>query len=842
MEDDMTSLLERVRRFLTPVQILNLPLEFHLGIDDQGRHTASVSYTIDGETKVIEDVTSLWQYGRFTVERPGKKYVVPVEDQDMLLALHSVCTETRPTGEMVFDFSPPVLRHLRSKSAVSESASSEEYEISEEPLEIGVNLDYDPGSGVSVETGYRMPDSPDLIPEPELEVTPDGGYARVGKQFVPLPKQVSDEAQKWLQKVRDFIPTDQIPRFFKRDFVLLKSEFQAVLTESAAKLEVVPLPASPRVHVSGEEKGWLDFQLDYHVGDAQIPFETIWQCRGQHFRTDAHTFVEVPEETPEHVKHQLTVLGPLEIETGYRVPVAQFASLEDFIEHIGGEREVDDAYEQFLEDLEGFEADSDFRLPPAAEQDLLDASIELRPYQRAGIHWLTWLIEYHLHGLLADDMGLGKTIQAAAALRWARQRDENRLHSLVVCPKSVIKHWSREIRKCDPNLRIYEYIGTNRNRDWWYQSYPGVAISTYATVARDVELISKVPLFFLILDESTKIKNPQTQRAQAVKSLNAVHRIALSGTPVENRPAELWSVFDFLMQSHLGTYGTFQRLFETPILEGDQSAAERLGERVGPFMLRRLKEEVADDLPEKVAMEEWVELTEEQRGLYVAIQSRDAEPVRQSLLQGSQINYPNILAILTKLKQVCDHPALVTGHQNPILGRSEKFDLILERIEDVLDRGELVVLFSQYLDMLDLFESVLEQRELSSIRLDGSVPMHIRQRRIDRLNDRRAQVALCSLQAVGHGINLIAANHVIHVDRWWNPAIEDQATDRLHRIGQKKTVFVHHVQTSDTLEEKIAALQESKRGISNRILSAADRDQLTWTREELLELLKPLDE
>jgi SNF2 family DNA or RNA helicase len=349
-------------------------------------------------------------------------------------------------------------------------------------------------------------------------------------------------------------------------------------------------------------------------------------------------------------------------------------------------------------------------------------------------------------------------------------------------------------------------------------------------------------LFFLILDESTKIKNPQTQRAQAVKSLNAVHRIALSGTPVENRPAELWSVFDFLMQSHLGTYGTFQRLFETPILEGDQSAAERLGERVGPFMLRRLKEEVADDLPEKVAMEEWVELTEEQRGLYVAIQSRDAEPVRQSLLQGSQINYPNILAILTKLKQVCDHPALVTGHQNPILGRSEKFDLILERIEDVLDRGELVVLFSQYLDMLDLFESVLEQRELSSIRLDGSVPMHIRQRRIDRLNDRRAQVALCSLQAVGHGINLIAANHVIHVDRWWNPAIEDQATDRLHRIGQKKTVFVHHVQTSDTLEEKIAALQESKRGISNRILSAADRDQLTWTREELLELLKPLDE
>jgi SNF2 family DNA or RNA helicase len=743
---------------------------------------------------------------------------------------------------MVFDFCPPVLKHLRRKRPVSESDSSQEYQILDEPLEVGANLDYDPEDGVMVETGYRTPDSTDLIPDPELEMTSDGGYARVGKRFIPLPKQISDEARDWLQKVRVSVPTDQIPEFFKRDLVLLQTEFQAVLTESAAKVDVVPLPPAPRVLVSGEEKGWLDFQLDYQIKGGEVPFDKIWQNRGQVFKADSHTFIEVPEESPDQVKKQLSRLHPQETETGYRIDIAQFAALEDFIKHIGGQREVGRAYRQFLDELEGFAADKDFQLSEPAEKDLREAGIVLRPYQRAGIHWLTWLVDHHLHGLLADDMGLGKTIQTAAALRWTKERDKNRLHSLVVCPKSVIKHWKRELRKCDPSLRIYEYIGPNRDRDWWNRPYPGVAISTYATAARDADLISRVPLFFLILDESTKIKNPQTQRAQAVKSFNAAHRIALSGTPVENRPAELWSVFDFLMQGHLGTYGTFQRVFETPIIEGDRSAASQLGERVGPFMLRRVKEQVARDLPEKIKMEEWVELTEEQRELYAAIQSRDAEPVRQSLLKGAQINYPNILAILTKLKQVCDHPALITGQRRPTMRRSEKFDLIVDRVDEIIEQDELVVLFSQYLDMLDLFEMVFERRGVSFIRLDGSVSVDARQRRIDRLNDRRAQVALCSLQAVGHGVNLTAANHVVHVDRWWNPAIEDQATDRLHRIGQRETVFVHYVQASDTLEEKIAALQERKRGMSDRIMSAADRGELKWTRDELLELLKPLDQ
>ena len=204
------------------------------------------------------------------------------------------------------------------------------------------------------------------------------------------------------------------------------------------------------------------------------------------------------------------------------------------------------------------------------------------------------------------------------------------------------------------------------------------------------------------------------------------------------------------------------------------------------------------------------------------------------------MNYPGILAILTKLKQVCDHPALVTGRFDPIEERSDKFDRILELIEEIVDQEEHAVLFTQWLDALNLFQKALNRRGIRWVRLDGSVPMRIRQQRIDHFNERKVDVALCSLQAMGHGVNLTAANHVIHVDRWWNPAIEDQATDRLHRIGQTRTVFVHHIQASDTLEEKIAELQEKKRGMSDRIMRAADRP-MKWTREELLELLKPLE-
>ena len=295
------------------------------------------------------------------------------------------------------------------------------------------------------------------------------------------------------------------------------------------------------------------------------------------------------------------------------------------------------------------------------------------------------------------------------------------------------------------------------------------------------------------------------------------------------------------MEGHLGDHSTFEQRFERSILSGSQAAAHRLGRRVGPFLLRRLKEQVAADLPDKVEMApDWVDLTDEQRDLYVPIQQRGATQVRTALHRGAKLDSTSILAILIKLKQVCVHPALITHRAQPLEGRSEKFDLVLERIDEILERGDQVVVFSQFLGALGLLQVALRKKSVPLIRLEGSVPMEERQRLVDEFNDGGSQVALCSLKAVSHGINLTAANHVIHVDRWWNPAIEDQATDRVHRIGQNKTVFVHRILVADTLEEKIAALLERKRRLSDSIVDAAAQQGLRWTREELLELLEPL--
>ncbi|MCA9970565.1 MAG: DEAD/DEAH box helicase, partial [Anaerolineales bacterium] len=407
---------------------------------------------------------------------------------------------------------------------------------------------------------------------------------------------------------------------------------------------------------------------------------------------------------------------------------------------------------------------------------------------------------------------------------------------------SVIHHWERELNRFYPRIRVYPYHGPGRRRQLLQALEPIVFVTTYATATNDVAELSKVPFLYLVLDEATSIKNPDTKRTQAVKALNAAHRLALSGTPVENRPAELWSIFDFLMRGHLGKYGTFVRLFEERIGAGDRAASEKLGRRIRPFLLRRTKDEVARDLPDKIEMDEWCGLSPEQEQLYGALQET-VKQLRTALQRGEQVSYTtNILPVLTKLKQICDHPALVSGEKvkEPGHGRSEKFDWIVAKIDEIHASGEQVVVFSHFLGMLDLLETVLRRKGMSYIRIDGSTTR--RQAVIDRFNAGQAGVAICSVQAAGYGINMTAANHVIHADRWWNPAVEDQATDRVHRIGQDKTVYVYRIMVEGTLEERIDRLLMRKRGMADQIVRAAvgDSDR-GWTRDELLELLRPLD-
>jgi superfamily II DNA or RNA helicase len=757
----------------------------------------------------------------------------------VLQSIQSLNPDLEADGSLVFDVLPPVLSYLRKKANVKEEPAARDVVVEKTPLSPTASIEFDPRTGVEVKAGYRYGNDPKLIPESELKLTPDGKWARVGNRFVPMPTVLSAAQKTLLQQGGRSVPLPDVPEFFQRDLVLYHTEFNAVLGDLASQVRIVRDPLQPVFHLDQNTPGWLSFHVTYQANGVTVSQDQLNQLGDQpYIRLNPTTWLKADGSIPQEVAEGCEMLGAIPSPGGYRLPAHAFASLEEFMAEVGGRQVVSEAYRRFLDLLVDFRTDDNYRLSEGAEADLQRANIKLRPYQRGGIHWLNWLSQNGLHGILADDMGLGKTLQSIAAMRLAYERTGSQAHSLIVAPKSVLHHWERELHRYYPGMKRYVYHGPGRRRDLLHASHPICFITTYATIKNDIAAFSAIPLFYLILDEATQIKNPTAVRTNAAKSLNAAHRLALSGTPVENRPSELWSLFDFLMRGHLGSQASFQRQFEAPIVDGDHTAAERLGKRIRPFLLRRVKREVAKDLPEKIETEEWCELTQEQRRLYAPLQENAKQIV--SLLQaGENVNYAtSILPVLTRLLQICDHPAIINQETEPLEGRSEKFDWVVENIAEIVAAQEQVAVFSRFLGMLSLLERAMQIRSIGYMRIDGSTDN--RQALIDRFNNRQVPVALLSTLAAGHGINLTAANHVIHADRWWNPAVEDQGTDRVHRIGQTRTVHVHKIIVGGTLEERLDRLLAKKRHMAERIIDAAGGPMGNWTREELIELLKPL--
>jgi len=825
------------------IQINPLPLRFEMDLDEQGRHVVSILRVTDQHRYQKVEISRLLEYGyREEAELDNRKiiYQVSKQDRQTLSSLKSL-NPVIEQESLIFEIEPPVLQYLRRKRNLAEAPQSQLLQVSDQPIRPIARIDFKPGEGLRVQTGFEIAEKGALASPESLRRTPSGKYARIGNVFSQVPL-LSNEANEWLKHPIRVIPPSQIPEFILRDLVLLKSEFKAVLTDLAQQIRVIQKPIQTTVQVNKGPGGWLDFKITYNITgeNVSIAHELISKKADEKFfQLDRETWVEIDSKAFDHTQKELLRLGAEKTEDGFRVPATEFASLEDFIAEIGGHAELSHAYQEFIGQLAGFEADLNFRLPEEFEKQLVAADRSLRSYQRAGIHWLNWLRESHLHGILADDMGLGKTLESLCAMRLGYETTRSQQHSLIIAPKSVLYHWEREIHNCYPSAQTRIYHGSGREKSVFSSSVPFVVITTYDTVSRDIDDLSKVPFYYLILDEATKIKNPDARRTQAIKALNATHRLALSGIPVENRPGELWSLFDFLMKGHLGQHGTFVRIFEGGIIAGNQLASQQLGRRIKPFVLRRKKEDVAKDLPEKLPMTEWCSLTEEQRELYGGLQDKLKE-LRSALQQGKQVNYTtSILPLLTKLKQICDHPALVTTRTRPLYGRSEKFDWIVDKVCEIMARNEQVVIFSHFLDMLNLLELAVKEKGLSYMRIDGSTGN--RQQLIDAFNQGRAKIALLSIMAAGYGINLTAANHVIHADRWWNPAVEDQATDRVHRIGQTRNVYVYYILVEGTLEERINDLLQSKRGMADQILNAVVEGPRKWTREELIEILRPLD-
>lgn len=831
------------RQFFRRVKTKPLPLAYELDVTDSGQHVLKTMKRGDNLPTPMRNLRALTKYGYIEATDDGRTlYVVGTDDRAILRAVQSLDPYLSPDG-FVFDVTPPVLRFLRQRATIHETEASKEITVSSTPPKLVLKVDYNPCSGLILQTGYSIDGVDEIVPAGKV-ISLDDNHIRIGKHIVPVPSGFDSRTQDFFQCHERRISPAQIPEFFARDLILLKKDFRIVLTESASRIRILDEPWQPVVKVRKTKNGWLDFEINYRVGSEEWKHSSVpdGEPHSEYYQLDQYTWLRRKQQLIKRIEKQLRLLEPTVLPEGYRIPISRFASLQDFIDEIGGLPELNQEYRKFLDQLVGFCADENFHLDEEIETDLRLNGITLRPYQRAGIHWLYWLHSFHLHGLLADDMGLGKTIQSICALRQAYTDLHIAQHSLVIAPQSVLIHWKREIERVYPTAMVVVYHGASRYR---YQHLftnvtPVIFITTYATAANDIEFLQSVPFYFLILDEATRIKNPTVKRTKAIKTLNAAHRIALSGTPVENRPRELWSVFDFLMRGHLGKYGTFQRIFESAILAGDFDTSERLGKRIRPFLLRRRKDEVAKDLPSKIEMDEWCKLTLEQRKLYGELQNRTSA-IREALVRGESVNYTgSILPVITKLKQICDHPAIVIGDRDRLFGRSEKFDRIVEKIRSIQESGEQVVIFSHFLGMLDLLGRAMDMEKLPFIRIDGST--HQRQVLIDRFNNGEAKVALCSLMAAGYGISLTTANHVLHADRWWNPAVEDQATDRVHRIGQERTVYVYRILVQGTLEEKIDRLLAKKRKMSARIINAATAGEMQWSREELLEILQPLEE
>ncbi|BDG60398.1 DEAD/DEAH box helicase [Caldinitratiruptor microaerophilus] len=473
----------------------------------------------------------------------------------------------------------------------------------------------------------------------------------------------------------------------------------------------------------------------------------------------------------------------------------------------------------------------------------------LRPYQRRGLDWLAFLRRYGAGACLADDMGLGKTVQVIALLLHEREEGLTDRPTLLICPVSLVGNWRRELARFAPSLRVLVHHGSGRAAEDGFVAAAlahDVVITTYSLLPRDEAALAAVPWAGIVADEAQNVKNPDTRHAEVLRRLARGapglpppgYRIALTGTPVENRLGDLWSIFAFLNPGLLGSREDFQRAFAVPIERyRDPEAAARLRRLVQPFLLRRVKTDPAVelDLPEKIETTVYTTLTREQAALYEAVVQETLE--RAERAEGIE-RHGAVLAGLTRLKQVCNHPAAVTGDGGRLEGRSGKLDRLTEMLDEVVAGGDQALVFTQFPSFAERLRPYLEERlGCPVLALDGSTPQRERDRRIAAFQAGEAPVFLLSLKAGGVGLNLTAASHVFHFDRWWNPAVEDQAADRAHRIGQARRVLVHRLVTAGTLEERIDRLLEEKRALSAEVVASGEAWLGQLSTEELRRLI-----
>lgn len=480
-------------------------------------------------------------------------------------------------------------------------------------------------------------------------------------------------------------------------------------------------------------------------------------------------------------------------------------------------------------------------LNPATTEFPLPKGIlaQLRPYQLTGYKWLKTLAANDLGGILADDMGLGKTLQSIVYIASESEPDQKK-HHLIVCPTSLIYNWQDEIENFAPMLKAQVVSGTPTERVEAINNYKNynVLITSYPLIRRDIAYYEKIEFHTVFIDEAQFIKNDSSLNAKSVKRLRAKHRFALTGTPIENSLSELWSIFDFIMPEYLHSHSKFVELYEKPILKDDTQALQDLHQHIEPFILRRMKKDVLTELPDKYETKMLTEMSEGQKLVYLSYLENIRNELHTEMEEhGIEKSRMKILAALTRLRQICCHPStFIENYQ----GGSGKLELLMELIPEAIANDHRILVFSQFTSMLRIIENELKEMDIPYFYLEGSTATEDRNDYVKRFNNGEGKVFLISLKAGGTGLNLTGADTVIHYDPWWNPAVEDQATDRAYRIGQQNKVHVMKLITKGTIEEKIFKLQRKKKELSESIISSKEVFINTLSREELEELFAPM--
>ena len=644
-----------------------------------------------------------------------------------------------------------------------------------------------------------------------------------------------------MQNLRFILPdNDRIYNFLSNDIELYMKKFEILATDNFKSKEI----RKPKIGTIGVkvENNLLSIdlkKLNVNIEELKDIMQK-YQLKKKYHRLKDGSFLNLDENEDIEFLDKIVKGMDLEYEDlekeNILLPVNRSLYLNELLQRENSINvSKNGEFQKIVNDLEQDNINEEINIPIKMENILRD-------YQKTGFKWLKVLDSYHFGGILADDMGLGKTLQVLSIILEYKESDEERRTSIVICPSSLTLNWLNEARKFVPDLKASVIKGSAKEREQIINNLEkyDLIITSYDSLKRDINIYKERNYNFryIIADEAQYMKNSTTQNAKAIKALNGTTRYALTGTPIENSLAELWSIFDFVMPGYLFGYKKFKSIYEVPIVkDNDEKAMTRLKMLIAPFILRRNKKEVLTELPEKTITVLNNQMNEEQEKVYLSYLAQAKQEVADEInINGFEKSQFKILATLTRLRQICCHPSLFIKDYKD---ESSKLNQCIEILSDAIEAGHKILLFSGYTSMFDIIEKELKKQNIKYFKLTGSTKVDERISLVDEFNSNpEIKVFLISLKAGGTGLNLTGADMVIHYDPWWNQSAENQATDRAYRIGQKNNVQVYKLITSNSIEEKIYELQNKKAELIDNMLDTKTSFVNKLSRDEIMSLFE----